>query len=207
MKTFRNPKPNKQKKSRQALGIPRGLNEKIYRFIRGVNHGTVTLSNAAVTSGGKYFMLSDVPNSSEFSSLFDVYRIAKVEIRLLFNANIIGIQAGVPYNPVRYATVIDYNSAGTLASLDDAREFRTCQIKTFPFEPEERRNIVPRFVSVVENSSSSVVAGGSETGWLNTSVTNIPHYGLRYFVEQLASPYTGAFSIEAVYHLEFKEVK
>lgn len=152
-------------------------------------------------------MLADVPNSTEFTSLFDLYRIAKVEFRLLFNANMIQVQATVPMNPIRYATVIDYNSAGSLASLNDAREFKTCQIKMFPFDNEEERVLAPRFISVIEDSALSVVAGGSQTGWLNTSVASVPHYGVRYFVEQLTSPYTGTVSLEARYHLEFREVK
>jgi len=194
-------------KSRKTARIPRGITEKVYRFVRGVDHGTISLSNAASTTGGKNFMLSDVPNSSEFSALFDVYRIAMVEFRLLFNANIIGVQSAVPFAPCRYATVIDYNSSSSLSSLNDAREFRTCEIKTFPFDAEVQRNIVPRFITVVEDSTSSVVAGGSETGWLNTAVPNVPHYGIRYFFEQLTSPYTGSLDLEARYHLEFKEVK
>lgn len=191
------------------MSVPRNVLSRVYSFIRHVDHGTVTLSNAAVTSGGKAFNLSDVPDSTEFTALFDRYRIKQVDFRWLFNANIIGIQSAVPFNTVRWANVIDYNSVGAFASLNDARCFPNCEIHQFPDVKEYHRVIKsPRYNTAVEVANGgSLVTAKSDTGWLNTTANNIDHHGIRYFFEQLSSPYTGSVDLEATYYLEFKDPK
>lgn len=188
--------------------IPRNrMANKTYMFKRHVDLGTVALSNAATVSGGLRFQLDQVPGYTEFTAMFDMYRIAAVKVTCLQNADNIQVQATVPYAVVRWVSVVDYNSSGTFATLNDAREFQNAKISQFPTQYPKSRYFKPKMVTVVEDSSTSVIAGGNKRGWLNSNVVNIPHYGYRYFFEQLTSPYTGSVKFEAVYYMMFRQVK
>lgn len=211
-KNYNNYKPkNKYRKtSRAKPTIPRNRSvaNSVYFFKRHVRLAAVTLSNAAITTGGFSFQLDEVPNYAEFTALFDQYKIAAVAVTCYFNSNNIQVQSAVPFNACRWISVIDYNSSGTFAGLDDAREFQTAEIGAYPdWKAKHTRYIKPRIRTVVEDNSASLVAGGNRTGWIDTTVANIPHYGYRYIFEQLTSPYTGNVEFEAVYYMQFKQVK
>jgi len=181
---------------------PLSYRGRTYKFVRNVDLGTITLSTSAITTGGFSFQLSDLPNSSEFQALFDLYRIDAVSVTFTSNyINILG--GGLP--PIRYATVVDKNSSGVFATFNDAREFDTAHVDVITFP--DTRNILPRYISAVQNDSSATVYGGSARGWLNTSVANVPHYGYRYVFEAFTSANLPSVRCEAIYYLSFRAPK
>lgn len=201
--TRRRPRFNRVPRSRMSN------NNRTYMFKRHVDLGSQALSNAATTTGGFSFQLDEVPNFTEFTALYDVYRIAAVKVSCMYNATDIQVQATVPYSTVRWVSVIDFNSSGNLGSFNDAREFQTAVVRTYPDARKSTfsRYLKPKFLTGVEDDSSTIVSGGNRKGWLNTAQPDIPHYGYRFFFEQLLSPYTGSVKFEAVYYLMFKQVK
>lgn len=206
-KSFRKKRPFYRKR-RVYRRIPRNRSiSKTYMFKRHVDLGTVALSNAAAVSGGISFQLDEVPNYTEFTALFDVYRIAAVKITCYVNASDIQVQSASPFSVVRWISVIDYNSSGSFGSFNDAREFQSSKMSQYPFPYPKSRYLKPKMISSVENDATSIVAAGNKKGWLNTTVANIPHYGYRYIFEQLAAPYTGSIKFEGTYYLMFRQVK
>lgn len=186
--------------------IPRSLwFPHVHHFTRHVNLGTITLSTVAITTGGFSFQLSDLPDYADFQDLFDLYRIDYVEVTMYPSATEVLPTTSLPFVPVRIITVIDLNSSNSFASFNQARDFESSKVHLMT--KTSTRAIKPRYISVCENDASASVFGGSGTGWLNTSVPNVPHYGYRYAIEQASTSYTMTVNCEAKFYLSMKAVK
>lgn len=178
-------------------------------FKRNFDVGSLSGSSAGAASGGHSFQLSDIPNFAEFTALFDQYKICAVKVRVIPTQNV--TQAAptsvTAFNfGVRYAFVIDYDSSNSLGSFDDAREFGTVKIKQIT--KGMTRYFKPRVKSANENDSSTIVASGNRRTWLNTALTNIPHYGMRVIIEQLpAAGINVDLQFETTVYLAFRNVK
>lgn len=190
------------------MNIPKPIRQKIHYFKRHVDLGLITLSTAGITSQGFSFQLDEVPNYTEFTALYDQYKLSAVSISFIpMQTYTLNNTTAVANNfNVRYATVVDYDSSGAFGTFNDAREFTTVKITTIT--QQQTRYIKPRIKSANENDSSTIVASGNIRSWLNTSIGNIPHYGLRYVFEQFPNAgFVGQMKVEAVYYFAFRNVK
>lgn len=206
---IRRTKKNKSRKGgkRPMTILSNPSTERTFRIVRTRNIAPQLLAAAAVTSVGYSWKLNDLATSSELTSLFDLYRIAKIDVQISSTVNAQGFSAGSVSVIPRIATVIDYNSAGTFATFDDAGEFQSCRIMPLVTGANSIKfTIRPRFLGVAEDSSTSVVVASNNAGWLNTAAANIPHYGLRWIAEQAGSA-TISVLVSFRYHLELTAVK
>ncbi len=184
---------------------------KTHYFKRHVDLGTITFSTAGIVSNGFSFQLDEIPNYTEFTTLFDLYKIEHVEVHMLPGTNSqnnqIGVGGSVTYPP-RIATVIDYNSSGAFASFNDARDFESAEVHQAIRRDPIVRRLTPRFLTGVEEDGATIVTGGASRGWLNTARADVPHYGFRYVGEALstATELMG-FRCEAIYYLAMRSVK
>lgn len=219
---YRNKKTTRRRYTRymkrtRPIRVPRNMPRSVYMFKRHYDIGTVTLSPSAITTGGFSFQLDEVPNFTEFQELFDLYKIQAVKITAYPAWTLIGptpVAVTTSVAPIRWASVIDYNSSGGFASFNDAREFQTCRVNrlTNAMTGSFKRYIYhPRFITGVEEDGSTIVAGGSSRGWLNTTRADVPHFGYRYIFEQVNDPANfyaePTVKFEAIYYFMFKRVK
>jgi hypothetical protein len=202
----------KRSSNKPKQKVPRVvLNLNVFRLKEHVSKGTVALSNAATVAGGLSFQLDDISDYTFWQAKFDRYRIVRVDVTMFQCSTTIEIKGASSLNPTLYATVIDLNSSTAAATLNDLRNFLSCRIHNFGTlqnsRGEDKRSFCPRFVGVAEDATTSVVAASSDQGWLNSNRSNIPHYGYRYFFEQLSGAYTGSVKFDVVYHVEFCDRK
>lgn len=195
----------RNRKFSRTMMVP--SNQKIHYFKRHVDLGIINLTNAGITSQGWSFQLNEVPNYTEFTNLYDQYKLCAAAVKFIPLQTVSQISpTGVGNFNIRFATVIDYDSSGAFATFDDAREFSTCKVKACT--QYHTRYIKPRIRSANENDSNTIVASGTRKMWLSTTVTNIPHYGLRYVFEAIPTPsYVMQYKVEAVYYLAMRNVK
>lgn len=210
-------KSSRRYRRRRTARIPRmRLKSPTYYFKRHVDFGYTSLSRAAVASQGFSFQLNEVPGYTEFTNLFDIYKIAAVQVRCYTSVNtaVVAVGAAIPpFFPLRWATVIDVNSSGAFTTFDDAREFGTCRVYNFLDMRTSKTRYIrhPRFITGIEEDGNTIVAGGTSTGWLNTVRSDIPHYGYRYIFEQFNDPTAQLqlpqIGFEAIYYLKFRRTK
>lgn len=158
---------------------------KTYTFIRKYRIGAVSASSVTGAAAGYAFNLATVPNASEFTTLFDQYRIKQVTVTFLPNY----IQANVPLY-----TALDYDDALTPPTLLSVFEKDTCRIS-------EANQVVERTFNprALREVYATPVTSGYETAvspWLDTQNDTVPHYGLKYFIAQLpASGLTNTYEV------------
>ena len=165
------------------------------------NFGSFTIANTVTTAVGFNFSLNDLPNYTEFTALYDMYKINAVKISFLPQMNN-SVSIGSINNPnasARFFSAIDYNDASTPGSSDELRQYKTCKIT--PILKKHTRMIYKPKILTTNSFSISP--------WMATSSPSENYYGLRVFVEAMDSTSTLSmtYSVEAKYYLAFKNVK
>ena len=149
--------------------------------------------------------LWDVQGYSEFISLFDSYKIEKVEvtIQLTTGSSTNGAQAQAP--TITYATDYDDNSIEVLGAILQKKGCKVVQLTT------EKPLVItykPKLANVVfTNSVGNAYTQASE--WVDMSNQQVPWYGLKGFIQNFQtspSPYTPICKItfNVRYFLAFK---
>jgi hypothetical protein len=150
--------------------IPMKLkSEKVYTFSRSYS---LSLSGSGVgpTSISYGASLGTVPDYTDFTTLFDQYRIMQLEVRY------IPIYAPGEF-PGTISSVIDYDDANTI-SESQALQYQTLQV-TALYQPFYRV-LHPRSADIVYNGNVTVAYGQNRgPQWIDVASPDVPHYGLK----------------------------
>lgn len=122
------------------------------------------------------------PNNSEFSALYDQYRIAKVTVRLDWNTNSLDYTQVTQSPPLLY-TVIDYDDSND-ADLNALLQYPGVSCHSFQTNGYKPYivSFSPKVLSDVNGSSGSTVQRPMRAPFIKTSVLSVPHYGLKLSV-------------------------
>lgn len=171
---------------------------------------SLSLAQATFFTNGTAAFGPTMPNVAEFTSLFDMYRIKKCDIRIMFSNNDSGVGTPATVLPVVHC-YNDYNdtSAKTLAAVQEYPDIRTFQLGK---ERDIKWSFTPRVRSdVLTNSGiSSSSAMNIPSPWIDCSSNNIEHLGARVFMNTLGR--TGVADLGSCLflvdmYLEFKFVR
>ncbi len=154
------------------------------------------------------FALADIPNISSVSSLFDQYRIDRVQYRLrsrnpaLFMMN----QASPNYSATTLLLAVDRDDNTAPTTLAEIKQYDNCQAVSacdsidVIFEP---------------SIAAAAYAGGVFSGyiiqtdteeWIDSANTSVPHYGLKIGIPALVTATTSKldWDVEAWYTVSFR---
>lgn len=186
---------------RRSLAIRKVLSNKIHQFTRSQYYsGAVSGSTSFDTFGGIYFRLQDMPNVSEFTNLFDMYRIDKVTIKFMPRAN--SAEAGTNQGLVKLFTVIDKDDITTPTSIAELLQYETCKVT--PMSRVVTRTFKPLFArEAFQGGVTSAYTPGS--GWIDCSNPLVQHYGIKWGMQQLPAG-AQTCDLHIKYHLSFKNV-
>jgi hypothetical protein len=171
---------------------------RIYTYVRKLDLGYLTPSVTVETDGAYTFSLSALPDSTEFTSLYDTYRITCVKVN--FVPLFTDTSATVAYPPLM--TAIDYDDASSTAltvleEYDSALRSATGQFFTRTFTPK---------VAIAAYSGAFTSFGQRTWQWIDAASPSVIHYGLKY-----ALPVAGAanqvWSVNADLILQFREFR
>jgi len=182
------------------------LTNQIYRIARLVNSPDAT-QGLALNAFSTVFTLADLPNFTEFTALFDMYRIFAVQMRLRPRFNLGTVGSITTVKLPRLFSVIDYNDNVNLTLINDALEYQSC--KETRFDQDHVRMIRPH-ANLAAQEATLVNFGGLKSQvspWLSTEVTDVNHYGLKFLIEAGAAGQTvfQSWSVDLTYYLEFKQ--
>ena len=177
-----------------------------YKYEQTVGVGSIASSTTLPTENNFAFTLSQLPQASTFSALYDAYRITKVELKFYPRSNVNAGNAGTNYTTT-FHTAIDYDDVSNLGSLNSLLQYQT--LKSFQSTKYCTRTVVPRVAdSVYISGVSTGYAENKSNQWLDCASDTVPHYGIRTWlgdVGGLAGAVT--FDVFAKFHIEFKAVR
>lgn len=181
-----------------------------------VRHCLVANWNVDDIGIGRYFSFSldSLPSYAEFTALYDQYRINAVVLKIKFMQQTPSQteQIAVPdiIQPICH-WVVDYTDVGAPGSVDVLRQFGNYRQKAMRANSPIAIKLFPRFARA--NYRTAVTTGYSPArGWLETASPNVPHYGVKMFVDAgwmggTGEHTVGRMIVEAKYYLSFKNVQ
>lgn len=155
---------------------------KVHHFKRTFALDYITSAAGSDVLGAYSFTLSQLPNYTEFTNLYDQYRINKILIKFVPNVNSADVAAAATI--AQFNTVLDFNDATPLGSLNACFEYgnwrmsRGTQIHTRIFRPS----------TLDATSTSGAITATNPTWrqWISTANSDVPHFGLKYCAEPTA---------------------
>lgn len=161
------------------------------------------------TPGGTYawaFSLNEVPGYTEYTTLFDQYKINRIQYRFVLkrNPDFANVNKGFM---TRIMTVIDHDDTTLPASFAELQQYpKANEIWLNDNRPVTRwRSLKPSTLNYTYNGVVANAYTVKYNQWLDTGFTNTYHYGLKLAYDQL---YAGcSVFVECRYHMEFKDPK
>lgn len=186
------------------------------------NQGFLTLTTSALLQGTQYFtwspvfIMQDCPDSSEFTALFDRYRVKSVSLKFLPIANVAAYQLSTAATPSNGAvsgyihSVTDYDDSATFlasaAGVNDMRQYET--YKTKRIFSTQTYSVRPKLAMSVYQGAFTGYAQ-SRNIWVDCN-TSAQYYGKKFLFEifnpSLTTYYIN-FKVEIKYNLEFRDVR
>jgi hypothetical protein len=177
----------------------------VYTIVQERQEDRQTQSATTVTNGAYVFQLSDLDQYNSFTNVFDQYRFDEVEVtfRPMFTANPLGALSSVII-PQLY-TAIDYDDAtnpGT--SLSYLRQYNNCVVSMY-------ETVVRRFRPHFALGAYTGSFNGYENEqhkWIDSSSSNVQHYGIKLQIEAGATGQTALQSwlVNFRYKISFRNV-
>lgn len=157
--------------------------------------------------GGVSIYLDSLPSVSEYSALFDQYRIKGVTIRMDYNVNLYS-NNGVAYASPLISYVMDKDDSNDLTL---ANMFQYPQVATHSFQENGYKPLILHFSPkpLVDIAGSGISTGYSPmkiAPFIRTTDLAIPHYGMKFAVQGnggSVNAVIGFFQITTYVDLEF----
>lgn len=163
--------------------------------------------------------LEGLPNVTEFTNLFDKYKITGVRIKLICVHNTFpslpsqgdsGNDNGGMGIPVIHSVIDpdDYTpAAASDAGIDALRAYNSYKIQRLDGNNRvwSRYLKYPAVNIVSEAGSSSGIAVTKRSPWIDCAFTNVPHHGLKLMIETFNPTGTGGyevFKVELKYYMK-----
>lgn len=182
--------------------------QKVFYFKRFAGMTSVTASADGTDTFQNYqFRLADVPGFTEFTTLFDFYKIKAIKIKFLpqftqYSASLLA--ANTLPGSMRIFSILDYNSISS-PTIDAMRQYQNCKITQYT--RGHTRYFKPRLNLDTEGSGE---AQFGKQPWINTDQSAVQYLGLRVAVDTNLYPAASIASgdillrAEATFYLAFK---
>lgn len=156
------------------------------------------------------FKLDNVVNPSDFTNLYDSYKINKITLFIEPQWDQTGSVAnGNPINR-RIRVVHDYNDADPLTDEDQYLEYSNCKSYSAVRNKTIAITLYPKLNNVIENvlgTPNAYTSMSSSKAWLNMADDEVPHFGLKIMIPSITSEGVQVFRVRAKYHLSMKNSK
>lgn len=181
--------------------IPFTNQGKITRIARHVTLPTVTGNNTGVpVAGALVFKLSDVPSVTDFTALYDQYRIVAVSVKFISAYPELNAQPPNTSQWGLFYTALDLDDAGT--PTQDLLHENATMIATHPTQNVTRR-LVPHTAGAAY--SGAFTSYSNKVGdWIDCSSPNVEYYGVKYLLQFVIGSAIPIYYVEATYAFEFR---
>lgn len=176
--------------------VPRAIpqRDRIYPFERTFTAPAITSSNAGDT-GSIQFSLDQLPGYTEFTALFEQYRIMQVRVLLSPLAANFGQSTTATTYPTLY-TVIDVDDASTPTSVSQLQQYDTLEVT--PNAQVVERTIRPHAALAAYSGSLFTAFSMAPNGWwIDSSNVTVPHYGFKWATDGVTTV-SGSYQLYSV---------
>lgn len=163
---------------------------KVHTFVRWADKDTTygdkgpnaILSSATDQHLAYQFRLDNVSGVSDFTNLYDGYKINKIQLMLepFWDQSIVGT-----VNNLKMTVVHDYNDAVPLTDEDEYLQYGNCKRYFMTSKRGIRITLYPKLNNVIENAGGAAngfTSLNSNRQFLNIATDEVPHFGLKMLI-------------------------
>lgn len=184
--------------------------QKVFTFKR-TKVSYISIENTLATAANSY-KLNDLTDYTEFTNLFDEYKISGIKEKFIFDTTVnltpAGNAAAVMPNLYHY---LDYNDATPPASIAEMSQDDSLKINRLD-------KVVTRFfrpkilMSASDGATNTLAITPKGNPWISTAQPGIIHYGFKYAVDASMETGTGSMHVGkitriATYYFKCKSPK
>lgn len=195
---------------RRSLNGPLGKARKAFSFKRKTYIETITVNNLADFMKGYSFSLSQLNNATEYTNLFDQFRICGIAITLMPSVTDFSAASGVTmtnFAMPEVRSIIDKDDASNPTSFNEMYEYNNCKITRG--HREHKRFWKPAILSASYETAVSSAYTPRFNQWLSTTDPATPHYGVKIGINALGSAAAGNmyYRMYATFYIQCKNPK
>lgn len=163
--------------------------------------------------GAMDFKLNQLPDYSDFTYLFDRYRINAVAVKFYFSG-VAGADTtgGAAAPTVSMWIAKDYDDIATGGlSIDTLRQYQNCKLHNVTQGRPVTVKLRPAVASMMYKSDVATGYGPKWKQWVDCTYADVPHFGLKYAINFNSSNVNKwatwpQIMREVTYYLSFKNV-
>jgi hypothetical protein len=176
------------------ISVPRRICGKLHTFYASAIRGNILSSTTVPSAGAINFILADLNNVSDYTNLFDQYRILAVKLEFIM----LGSTNPLTGPPGYIQTAIDYDDVTTPGSANELMQYDTVQVAPIGqyFERTLRPRSAPAMYSGAFTSFGNVYAQ-----WLDSASPSVQHYGIKYYIPIIP---TSVYTIQPIAHYQIQ---
>lgn len=190
----------------RRMPIMKSLRQPVQYFKRSTySSGFQMNSTTNDIHGVYYFTLNSVPGVSDFTGLYDQYRIMAVKWSLIprGNASDITPAGTAAAQSVGVFSCLDYDDSTALTGITQYLQYQNHKMTRS--HQVHSRYLKPKINAEILNNTT--IANALNTrGWLDVQAADIPHYGIKYCLQQAPNS-AQQFDLKVDYYLAFKNVR
>lgn len=212
MPVYRKRIPRKTYRRRKTVRKARiarssALGTKVSSIARTFKAGEINVVSTGDTKGVLTFSLNQCPDATDFTNLFDQFRIMAVAVTFVptFTGSDMNPSSSTPILQPLY-TCIDYDD-NTSATNED---YMLCKdtMKMTRGHLTHRRYFVPCVNAETYKTAVTTGYATKKKQWLDCTDSTIPHFGLKYFIEaNNITATTLKYKIYAKLYMQFRGVQ
>jgi len=190
--------------------IPRSIRTRarVHSFKQVVNYAPIaSTSTAAETMATFRFQLDNIVQWATYTALYDQYCISKVVLQ--FWPTMESPNDGInPNKDLRAYFIKDYNDDAAPANLNEVLQYANCKVR--PMSKRTTLVLRPKVAAMIyESATSTAYSTPKGQTWLDTSNTDVPHYGVKVALERLTtgSTYSMGYKMIAYFYIKFRNVR
>jgi len=170
-----------------------------------VDQGEITATSAANGYYAFGFVLTDLIDYSQWTSVFDQYKINMIEVDIvamtLLPAPSTGAQYSLGYVAIDYDDNVVPTSIGQIQAYSNSMILRPSRDLRFSLQPKTATEVQSTF------AGATAGAGVSNSQWLDCTYNSVPHYGIKAAIVQSTSTNLTRWRILLRYHVSFRSVR
>jgi len=170
--------------------------------------GTVVSTATGDSLSTIQFTLGDIPGAAQLANVFDEYKIDKVDLTFVPDANSNNtISGNKPMERSILYTAFDPNDSSAASTLNELIQYQNCS--QTPYLEKYRRTVYPHMAVNSADEEGTVTISSIGGNWARTSDTSVLWYGLKIGASANgnAEGTEQVWKIHAKLYLSFKNIK
>lgn len=167
------------------------------------NENYFSTGTAGPTLAGLNFRLDSLPNYSEFTALYDQYRINKIVVKIIPKVTEVGMVLGSTGNSagIQIHSALDFDDSAAPTTVSQLCQYSTYkmtrghQIHTRVFTPK---------CELSANATANVAPKSYQ--WLDCDHADIAHYGMKLIIPTISSSTIIYYDYSVTAYMSFKNV-